>query len=276
MGLIRVDMEKCERDGFCVEVCPLNILMLDAKEGPKVRPMMGRFCIACGHCVAVCSHGALDNVRTPLAEQVPLHKYPVLDSETAFTFLRSRRSVRCYKEEPVSRETMLRLLEVARYTPSGHNSQGISYLVVEGKENIHHISELVVDWMRKRVEADPREASRLGMPGLIKAFDKGEDKILRDAPQIIVAMGAKELRAAAQATTYLALEYLELYATTLHLGTCWAGFAQAAAKEYEPLIAFLKIPEDKQVKGILMVGYPRHVYYRLPERNPLEVAWFEK
>lgn len=273
MTLIKVDTDKCEKDGVCVEVCPIGILALDEQEGPKVRPGMGRFCIGCGHCVAVCPHEALDNVRNPLAQQSPLPRYPVLDPKTAVTFLRSRRSIRRYTDEPVPREKLLRLLEIARYAPSGHNSQGLSYLIVQERTALKKICSIVVDWMQEMVRNQPELANRLHMPGIIKAHGRGEDRILRGAPQIIVATGEKGLHAA-QVTTYLALEYVELYATTLGLGTCWGGFAQVCAQQYPPLSQFLAIPQDRVVTGILMVGYPLHVYYRLPERNPLEVKWF--
>jgi nitroreductase len=76
-------------------------------------------------------------------------------------------------------------------------------------------------------------------------------------------------------TTTLALEYLELYASTLELGTCWAGYTQVCAQQFPPLIEFLEIPEDSVVTGMMMLGYPKLGYYRLPERNPLSIKWFE-
>jgi nitroreductase/NAD-dependent dihydropyrimidine dehydrogenase PreA subunit len=273
MSLIYVDMKKCKKDGICVDVCPAGILALDAETGPRVRSRMAPFCIACGHCVAVCPHGALDNVRAPLAKQVPLASAPVIDSKTASTFLRSRRSIRCYKDEPIPRELTLELLNAARYAPSGHNSQSISYMVVSGRKSVDDVSGLVADWMRGLVEAKSELAARFHMAGIVRACERGNDRILRRAPQIVVASAPREL-GAAQVSTYLALEYVELYATTVGLGTCWAGFAQACAQQYEPLQKFLRVPEEKIVTGILMMGYPRHTFFRLPERNPLDVTWF--
>jgi nitroreductase len=212
-------------------------------------------------------------VNNPLAENVPLERFPVIDPGAAFAFLRSRRSIRCYREDGVPREDLLRLLDIARFAPSGHNSQGISYIVVEGAGHLGKVRNIIVDWMKLTLSVSPEMANRFRMPALIAAHEQGEDKILRSAPHIVVAHAPKALMPA-QATTYFALEYVELYAAAMGLGTCWAGYAQVCAQMYPPLAAFLNIPEDRQVTGILMVGYPKYGYYRLPLRNPLDVAWF--
>ena len=273
MGLIKVDLGKCEKDGACVDVCPMGILGLHEEKGPVVRVGLGQFCIGCGHCVAVCPHGALDNVRNPLAGQLPLEGFKRVEPLQAAVFLRSRRSIRRYKSDPVPRQTLLRLLDIARYAPSGHNNQGLSYLVVDDSESISKISGIVVEWMRGLVKAGSKLAISSHMPGIIKSFERGEDRILRNAPALIAAMAPKS-SITGQVSTFLALEYVELYAPALGLGTCWAGFAQACARQYHPLPEFLKVPEDKAVTGMMMVGWPRHEYHRLPDRNPLDVTWF--
>ncbi|NLI80893.1 MAG: 4Fe-4S binding protein [Deltaproteobacteria bacterium] len=274
MGLIRVDLEKCERDGICVDVCPVHILVLNHDMRPEVAPGMAQYCIGCGHCVAACPHEALNNVRSPLAEQGKLPAYPVVDSETALAFLRSRRSIRRYTDFPVPRELIVRLLQAARYAPSGHNSQGISYIVVDELSALKRIRGLVADWMREVIVSQPEMANRLHMPGIVRAHERGEDLILRDAPALIVAIAPKDLRPA-PITACLALEYVELYATTLSLGTCWAGYAQVCAQQYPPLAEYLRLKEEMGVLGMLMVGYPRYRYHRLPERNALQIEWFD-
>ncbi len=273
MGLLQVDLEACTRDGICVAVCPIGILVLDAEGGPRVREGSAPYCLACGHCVAACPTGALDHARNPLATQQPLPSSPILEADRAHLFLRSRRSIRCYQERPVPRDVLLRLLDIARYAPSGHNSQGISYLVVEGRSAVDSVSREVVAWMVQVIREQPEMAGRLHMPGIVKAWERGQDRILRHAPQLIVAH-APETNRAAPVSTMLALEYVELYAPTLGLGTCWAGFAQICAQQHQKLPELLTIPTGHGVTGMLMVGYPKFPYYRAPSRDPLDVKWF--
>ena len=275
MALIQVNMDQCKREGRCIEVCPLKILQMDPERGPQMVPGRGAFCIGCGHCVAVCPHGALDNMRNPLDRQLPLSPQPLPDPQKISDFLRSRRSVRCYKGEPVRRETLLQLLEAARYAPSAHNSQGLSYLIVEEKQHLDGVRNSVIDWMREVIRVNPEMARTYHMEEIVKACESGEDLLLRSAPHLIIAMGQKGANIA-YGSTYLALEYVELYAVALGLGTCWAGYVQVCAQQYPPLSSFLRIPEDRMITGAMMVGIPKYTYHRVPVRNPPEVAWFRE
>ena len=272
--MIRVDDTKCSHDGVCVEICPLALLMLDSEGIPQMRPMAESICIGCGHCVAVCPKGALDNPKNPLSRNTEIPEQFSLDPEQAALLLRSRRSIRRYRDDAVPRATMLKLLEIARFAPSGHNSQGISYLVVEGSENLGAVRNIVVEWMREVVRLSPDMARQYYMPALIRAHEAGEDRILRNAPHLIVAHAPVNL-IAAPVSTVLSLEYVELYAPALGIGTCWAGYTQICARSYPALPEFLKIPQGRSITGILMAGYPKYKYHRLPDRNPLDVAWFE-
>lgn len=272
MNLISIDNEKCCRDGICVAVCPLKLIAPDSEGIPRVLPSMGSYCIGCGHCVAACPRGALDNAKNPLAENLEIPAGSAFTPLQAELMLRSRRSVRCFRDELVPRDTMRKLLEIARFAPSAHNSQGISYLVVEGRKHLDAVREIVIEWMREAGKASGELAKRFHT--LIRCHEKGEDRLLRGAPQIIVAHAPSELQPAT-ASTVLCLEYVELYAPSLGVSTCWAGYAQACARQSPALGRFLRIPEDRSITGILMAGYPKYRYYRLPTRNPLNATWFE-
>ncbi len=273
MSLIKVDNEKCSRDGICVEVCPLGLLSLDQEGRPEMRPTAAAVCIGCGHCVAVCQNGALDNRKNPISKHTAIPSQYSPDPVQSALFLRSRRSIRSYEDKPVPREKILKLLDIARFAPSAHNSQSISYLVVEGRENLMRLSRIVVEWMRETVKLSPDLANRFNMPAVIREHERGGDRILRGAPHIIVAHGPADLPAAPVSTT-LSLEYAELFAPALGLGACWAGYAMACARDFPSFSQFLKIPASRAITGILMAGYPKYKYHRLPARNPLDVAWF--
>ena len=119
MELLTVNQELCVKCGICAEVCPNGIIGMSAA-GPEM--LYAPACIACGHCTAVCPVAALDNVKAPLNKQVKLDQYPAISTETAAAFLRSRRSIRNYKNDKIAQEKVLQLLDIARFAPSGCNS----------------------------------------------------------------------------------------------------------------------------------------------------------
>jgi nitroreductase/NAD-dependent dihydropyrimidine dehydrogenase PreA subunit len=269
--LLEVDTDLCTTCGICAEICPRGIVALGA-EGPEVATP--ETCMACGHCVAVCPEAALDNRRAPLAGQTPLDRFPVLDPETAAAFLRSRRSIRVYREEPVPREKLLQLLEIARFAPTGSNTQGLSYLVVSDRDVLRRITAVTIDWVESLVATGvPWALSYAGMMRDYRAT--GVDVILRGAPCLIVATAPKGFPMGHENARFC-LEYVELYATTLGLGTCWAGFVGlCAAAEGSPLAAALPLPEGTVMAGGLMAGYPKYTYPRLVDRDPLRVSWLD-
>ncbi len=273
MDLIQVNQEKCTKCGICVEVCPIDTLGMDG-QGPKA---VSSQCLACGHCVAVCPSAALDNVKTPLANQIPIDNITVLDEAAAALFLRSRRSVREFKKMPVPRESVRKLLDIARFAETSGNSQGVSYHVIDDQDTLRRITAVSIDW----VEAMLKTPSIAGTPyeapfaaHVANYRQNGVDVVLRDAPCLVIPIVDKRSLPTGKDNTLFMLAYAELFAPSLGLGTCITGFFNGcAASGYKPLLDILDLPENMQVTGGLMVGYPRYTYRRLVDRNPLQVTW---
>lgn len=72
----------------------------------------------------------------------------------------------------------------------------------------------------------------------------------------------------------LALSYFELAATSVGLGTCWAGLLRGALLEHPPAREVLGLKDDPAVFYYpMMLGYPKFRYWRLPKRNPPKIKW---
>ena len=260
---------KCVKCGICAAICPRRIIMM-GQAGPEMTD--ASMCIACGHCVAVCPEGALDHAAAPLAKQVPLGDWRGLDYETAVRFLRSRRSIRCYRPEAVPREKLRELLEIARFAPTGSNSQGLSYVVISDRSLLAKLSETTVAWMEEMVKEKAAGAALYAK--IAQVYRKTSyDIILRGAPHLILAVAPREF-ANGQTNARFALAYVELLAPTLGLGTCWAGFLERCAfSGYPPICRLLDLGEGMALAGAVMAGYPQYAYQRLVDRNPLPVIW---
>jgi nitroreductase len=195
-----------------------------------------------------------------------------LSPEQAEHFLRSRRSIRAYKEAPVDSGRIERLIRLARYAPSGLNRQPVRWLVISGREPVRALGGHVADWMRTIVQRKPEMARGMGLDRLVSSWDAGNDPICRGAPHLVVAHAPADDVTAPSACT-LALAYLELAAPAFGLGACWAGYVHMAALHWPPLPAALALPEGHQFGGGMLLGEPRYRYHRFPLRREPEITW---
>lgn len=274
MELLSVDQERCKRDGICAAECPTRVIKMPSPGGnfPKSTADADEYCLACGHCVAVCPAGALSLDWLAPQDCPDVRQELVISAEQAEHFLRSRRSIRTFKEQPVERVKLEKLLEIACYAPSAKNKQPWHWLVVEKSAEVRRLAGMVIEWMRGFIEKNRKLAEGLGFVRVVGEWDRGDERICRGAPHIIVVHGNKGWPFGIEDCT-LALDYVELYALTLGLGTCWGGYFYTAINQYPPLFETLGLPTDHKAYGAMMVGYPRFEYRRLPRRNPPRVTW---
>jgi nitroreductase/NAD-dependent dihydropyrimidine dehydrogenase PreA subunit len=255
MSRITVDEDACLRDGACVDVCPARAIAFNDDGLPEDVPESG--CILCGHCVAVCPSLALHHGGLPEDAFLPAQNtWPAPAATDAF--LKERRSVREFTSEPVARETMLALLDIARRAPTASNTQKLHWIVVTGREQVHAIAQKIVEG---------------GMhPKLVAQWDAGYDFALRGAPTLVVACAPADYVWGTEDGA-IALTYLELAAEARGIGVCWAGYLTRMAATYEPLQKALAVPAGYVVRGGLMLGEGTHAYGRVPSRKPLSVQW---
>jgi nitroreductase/NAD-dependent dihydropyrimidine dehydrogenase PreA subunit len=273
MNLLTVDQEKCKRDGICARVCPMGIIELETKEAfPTMVDGDNEFCITCGHCVAVCPHGAMTHKDMRSEQCPPVRNDWLLGPEQVEHFLRSRRSIRAYKKKPVDRETLTKLIDIARFAPSGHNRQPVNWRIIYNSEEVYRLAGLVIDWMRNMIKDESPLAAAMHMDRVVAVWETGVERICRGAPHVVVAHAPEDERTAQTACT-IALTYVELAAPSLGLGACWAGYFNAAANFWPPMKEALNLPDGHVSFGAMMIGYAQFKYHRLPSRNAARISW---
>lgn len=277
MTLLKIDEEKCKRDGLCVSECPFMLItQLDPESVPSVNPGADKLCINCGHCVAVCPHGALSH-KNMSADQCPeIKKQLIVNIEQVEQLLKSRRSIRAFKDKIVPQKDLDRLIQMADYAPTAHNDQEVEWLVVSGAENVKKVAGMAVDAMRESLKNKPDSSLNKSLQLIIGAWDMGIDVVCRNAPHLIFTHaehGKSPFSAYYPIDCAMALAYLELAAPSFGIGTCWNGLVLSNIDKWKPLRDFLEIPEKNQCHGALMAGYANVKYYRIPLRRNPAINW---
>lgn len=262
MPHVTIDPNECTKDHFCVAACPVGLLLAQPGEIPQERPQTAEYCIRCGHCEAVCPSGAI-----ALPDEGAMLPEPIVDGlaispEAVAQFLKTRRSIRAYKDKEVDRKTLENVLEVTRLAPTGANSQNVRWTVLQGKGRLQELCKEVVEGLR------PIPYFSL----LVTAWEGGKDAILRGAPHVFAAHAPTSgLDPTVDCT--IALTYLELAAHGYGLGTCWAGVVMAGAMNNPKVVGLLDLPEGHKMCGAMMLGYPESKHIRIPRRNAVKVRW---
>ena len=110
------------------------------------------------------------------------------------------------------------------------------------------------------------------LEGVIKRMEAGGKDFIRGAPTLVIAYAEKNhFMAAIDAP--IALGYFDLAANAAGLGCCWAGYFMMSSNTYPALVEAVALPEDQQVYGALMLGYPEYRYHRIPVRRPALITW---
>jgi nitroreductase/NAD-dependent dihydropyrimidine dehydrogenase PreA subunit len=273
MNVITVDREKCNQDGICASECPARIIKMDEKEGyPVSTPEFEGFCQRCGHCVSVCPTEAL-RLDWLGPETCPAIKKELgITPKQAEQFLRGRRSIRTFKEKKAPREVLEKLLEIGCSAPSAKNQQPWHWIVVQEPAEVRRLAGMVIDGMRMFIQASPEEAETMGFERAVASWDEGYDRICRGAPHLVVVHADKNWAFGAEDSA-LALSLIDLYATSIGLGACWAGYIYKTVNAYPPLFEALGLPSDHLAFGAMMIGYPKFKYPRIPVRNRPRVVW---
>jgi len=152
--------------------------------------------------------------------------------------IRTRRSIRKFKDEKIAQEVLDEIFEAARYAPSWANTQSWEFILVRDQATKSAISELLS-------QGNPARSA------------------VKEAPVLVVVCGRKGVSGfykGSQSTTLgdwltfdagLVSATLNLAAHAKGLGTVHVGFFDIPA-----VTSLLSVPDDVQVVEILPLGYP--------------------
>lgn len=189
-----------------------------------------------------------------------------MDFEELLPLLESRRTIRAIKPDPIPDETVQKILEAARWAPTGFNMQPLELIVVRDEGLRGEIKRLVDDY--KNNDFYPMEATREAWQGhpWTKATHGAHDLPL--APVFIVFTGDTRRRIGLpMAARYSRQKGDSIFESSLSNGFMYAWLAAhclglaacpISAVKYPKLQGLIKhllnLPDYLWVYDILMVG----------------------
>lgn len=269
---LSVNEQECTDCGLCASTCPWGLIEVPKDGLPCLVKAAAKLCIICGHCEAVCPTGALHLEDPRLAPAVFLSQSAEIEAERLDAYLRMRRSIRRYREEPVERAIIERIMDVVRYAPTGRNRQDVHWLMIHDTREVRRLTAMAVDWMRETGSNGNPLAARYNLTGMVQAWEEGRDYICNNAPHLIFAHVCEE-NPVARIDAVIALTHLDIVAPSFGLGSCWGGIFMQAVINWEPLQSALGLPPRRTAAHCLMLGYPAISYQRPPQRNPASIVW---
>jgi len=140
--------------------------------------------------------------------------------------IKTRRSVRKFKNKEVSEKIIVQTLEAGRWAPSGLNNQPWKFMVLE-KNAKDSLAE------HTKYSHIVKSANKL----ILVFFDR-EDSYNRDKD--LMAIGA-------------CIQNMLISVHSRRLGACWLG---EILNQKAQIHKFLKIPKNLELAAVLALGYP--------------------
>ncbi len=292
---IFINKSICKKCMLCTEVCPNKILTKNESEEITYKPERKELCFKCGQCMAICETKSIfingysyekDFFELPDYEQGFLER-------PFFDLIYTRRAVRNFKDKPVPKELLVKIVEAISFAPPGFPPIKIKILVVSNPETIRqslpHMIELYEKllqmmgkpiyryFIRKEIGSKKFKTMNEHLMPLLKvrmsAVKAGnEDPFTRNAPAMILFLADKNGEDISQDIS-IAATYGMLASHSLGLGGSIMDIIPPAINKSPELRKMYNIPDEQDVITSMIIGYPKYKYRRGIKRKLKEVRW---
>ena len=295
---IEIDRDLCNGCGLCITVCPTGTISL--REGKAAAS--GGDSISCGHCEAVCPQKAIR--VTAIDEEMSWYKtfskeeqwLPPGKFSTAVLvqLMASRRSCRCFTDQPVDRAMLEDLMKIGITAPSGTNSQAWTFTILPTRKAVTSLARHIASYFGKLNTTAEKTMLRLFLEligkGELDAYyhgyyrkvkealeewhGSGKDRLFHGSTAAIL-VGSKPGASCPAEDALLATQNILLAAHSMGLGSCLIGYAVAAMKKDPSIQQSIGIPSEEEIHAVIALGYPDEVYQRAAGRKKVTPRYFE-
>lgn len=286
---ITINDQLCMRCGCCVRVCPHDILVqMDENAFPET--FCDDECISCAHCVAICTNGAIthkdhyNNIKL-----IDKSVFPTI--EQVMCLLKSKRSIRGFRDKKVEKHLIEIIIDGARSAASSSNSNNIEYVIVQDKPTLDGLVKIIAEFYGKLVYLlkNPEildklpESSKnrlIASKPLLPTFERisnriksGNDILQNGTPTLLIAHAADDPFDWPLVNASIALQNTSLVCSALMLGSCQLGYIESIADRNHHIHELLDIPYDHAIYGVIAFGYPKYTFDNLIEKEKPITTW---
>ena len=263
---------------MCSKVCSSKRIVIGEDNRPYKIIEAG--CNDCGHCIAVCPVDAIQNSRVNMSEFKEIVE-PGITPEQFTHLVRNRRSIRNYKNEPLKKEHIDKILEAVKYIPTGSNKQSLKYKFITDQETLLKIKTSMASKMRRvtklfnifPVKYFIREEKLRNSKRLVNLFFNGNDTFLRGAPCLLIIYTEEKYFKIPQWDAGIASNTIDLIAQTLGIATMMNGYFVVLSNRYKSIRKLVKITGRQTILTAMCLGYPDIRYKKTVFRRPLNVKF---
>ena len=209
-----------------------------------------------------------------------------MDYESFLELVKKRRSIRSFKADPIPDDYIDKIIEAARWAPSGFNLQPWEFVVVKKEELRKSIVQYLRDFMAM---SGPMEATRESWQGPKPPAGVTPPMGFANAPVFIIPFGDIRIRVglpmihryneeswdktyiSTMASTFL---YMHLAATSLGLASQWVS-AVTQPMVHCLMKQLLGIPAPLKIYDMMVLGYPDAKPGPRPVRSREEMVHYD-